>query len=235
MEKTPEIQLDDITIRRLLNLSATGLSEEIDLIHLPGAITDHEPSYFGLVLAGVNEKQFAHQYGPLTIVEEQYSCCDNCGEKISMPKQQYSKIAIESSKWESAKTIISYLCSLGHTCSGMERVLGLPQRTFSQWRSSHEPAAAGLALLRFIRTYPWLLDVAAEGFSASAAKRSLFSAAMQEIGESLSAEANCVSFEQSGAAVVEGNDGDSQAVFVSVFSGEKQQTLTDGNLQLIEL
>lgn len=62
-EETPEIILDDVTMQRLLNLPSSGLKEEIDLVHLPGTINDHEPPYFGLFLMGVNEKQFANQYG----------------------------------------------------------------------------------------------------------------------------------------------------------------------------
>jgi len=44
--RNPDIQLDDITIRRLLGLPATGPKEEIDLVHLSGRITDHEPPLF---------------------------------------------------------------------------------------------------------------------------------------------------------------------------------------------
>ena len=62
-EETPEIRLDDITARRLLKLPDSGPKEEIDLVHLPGAITDHEPPYHGLLLVGINEEQFANQYG----------------------------------------------------------------------------------------------------------------------------------------------------------------------------
>jgi hypothetical protein len=62
-EETPEIHLDDITIRRLINLPDTGLKEEIDLVHFPGAIKDHEPPYYGLFLLGIDERQFAYQYG----------------------------------------------------------------------------------------------------------------------------------------------------------------------------
>jgi hypothetical protein len=62
-EETPDVRLDDVTRRRLLNLPGTGPKEEIDLVHLPGAIKDHEPPYFGLILLGVDEKQFANQYG----------------------------------------------------------------------------------------------------------------------------------------------------------------------------
>jgi hypothetical protein len=62
-EETPDIHLDDVTIRRLLNLPATGLKEEIDLVHLSSPIRDHEPSYYGLLLLGINEQQIANQYG----------------------------------------------------------------------------------------------------------------------------------------------------------------------------
>jgi hypothetical protein len=62
-EEIPDVQLDDISKQRLLKLPATGLSEEIDLFHLPGRITDREPPYFPLVLAGINEQEFAHNYG----------------------------------------------------------------------------------------------------------------------------------------------------------------------------
>ncbi|GEM_PF-3617437 len=62
-EKTPDILLDDITARRLVDLPATGLSEEIDLVHLSGRISDHEPPYFPLMLVGINEEQFANNYG----------------------------------------------------------------------------------------------------------------------------------------------------------------------------
>lgn len=62
-EETPEIQLDINAIQRLLNLPDSGLKEEIDLVHLSGVIKDHEPPYYGLLLLGINEQQFAHQYG----------------------------------------------------------------------------------------------------------------------------------------------------------------------------
>jgi hypothetical protein len=62
-DETPEIHLDDFTIQRLLNLPASGLQEEIDLVHVPGAIKDHEPPYFGLVLLGIDARPFANQYG----------------------------------------------------------------------------------------------------------------------------------------------------------------------------
>lgn len=62
-EEVPEIQLDDMTTQRVLKLPDTGLKEQIDLVHLPAAIYDHEPAYFGLLLMGIDEKQIATEYG----------------------------------------------------------------------------------------------------------------------------------------------------------------------------
>lgn len=77
-EETPEIRLDDITLQRLLKLPDTGASEEIDLVHMPGAINDHEPPYHGLLLLGVNEKQFANQYGLFTPFTDYFKeSCDS--------------------------------------------------------------------------------------------------------------------------------------------------------------
>ncbi|MBN1981350.1 MAG: hypothetical protein JW795_07465 [Chitinivibrionales bacterium] len=62
-EEIPDIRLDDITMKHLLNLPSGGSSEEIDLIHLSGRILDREPPYYPLILAGVNEESFAQSYG----------------------------------------------------------------------------------------------------------------------------------------------------------------------------
>jgi hypothetical protein len=63
VEEPPDIELDDMTIQRLRTLPETGLSGEIDLVHLPAPIQDHEPHYFGQVLVGIDEQHFAIQYG----------------------------------------------------------------------------------------------------------------------------------------------------------------------------
>jgi hypothetical protein len=77
-EETPEIRLHDVTMQRLLNLPDTGLKEEIDLVHLPGPIKDHEPPYHGLILLGVNEKQSANQYGLFAPFTDYFQeSCDN--------------------------------------------------------------------------------------------------------------------------------------------------------------
>ena len=43
--------------------------------------------------------------------------------------------------------------------AGMERVLGLPQRTMMRWKAGTFSDSAA-ALLRILATYPWMIDVA---------------------------------------------------------------------------
>ncbi len=70
-EEAPAIHLDDFTAQRLRNLPDNGLKEEIDLVHLPGIITDHEPFYFGLLLVGINEQK-VNQYSLVKPFEDYF-------------------------------------------------------------------------------------------------------------------------------------------------------------------
>jgi len=98
-EEIPEISLDDITIQRLRNLPATGLKEEIDLVHFPGVIKDHEPHYFGLVLTGINEQQFATQYGLFAPFHDYYQ--ESCDKLIQNFLARGSKPSLVLLKKES--------------------------------------------------------------------------------------------------------------------------------------
>lgn len=92
VEETPEIALDDITAARLKKLPGTGPCEEIDIVHLSGTITDHEPPYYCLLLAGVNEKKLATRSTLLKPFTDYYqTACDElaqsfltCGKKPRM-------------------------------------------------------------------------------------------------------------------------------------------------------
>jgi hypothetical protein len=65
----------------------------------------------------------------------------------------------------------------------MERALGLPARTLARWKNEQttSPSAAGVALMRIIRTFPWILEVADVQFDKTKARKVLLQAAMDEI------------------------------------------------------
>jgi len=49
--------------------------------------------------------------------------------------------------------------------AGIERAIGLPQRTLTKWKNKiSSPTAAGIALLKYLRIFPWLVEVAEHNF-----------------------------------------------------------------------
>lgn len=80
-----------------------------------------------------------------------------------------------------AVSILEGFSSEGKNFASIERALGLPQRTLGKWKSrSSVPSAAGVALLKFINIYPWLLEVADSKFEKKAASNIFFRTALCE-------------------------------------------------------
>jgi hypothetical protein len=70
--------------------------------------------------------------------------------------------------------------------STIERILNLPQRTLTKWKNNiSQPSAAGVALLKFLRVFPWLLNVAENLYNYDASQKiflqSAFNMMMQKI------------------------------------------------------
>jgi hypothetical protein len=57
-------------------------------------------------------------------------------------------------------------------------ILGLPQRTLSRWTQGGAPPE-GVALLRLIERFPWLLEVAEAHFDAHVARHVLVRAVLR--------------------------------------------------------
>ena len=56
--------------------------------------------------------------------------------------------------------------------AGIERVLDLPQRTLTKWKNQKtKPSASALALFKYLRLFPWMLQVADSGFDTEAAQK----------------------------------------------------------------
>ena len=56
--------------------------------------------------------------------------------------------------------------------AGIERAVGLPQRTLTKWKNRNSsPTAAGIALLKYLRTFPWLIEVAEHKFDFNIAQK----------------------------------------------------------------
>ncbi len=84
---------------------------------------------------------------------------------------------IDELKAKAVVHILNDFVENGFSLSAMERALELPQRTLAKWKNTGKPSAAGVSLLKFIRCFPWLLDVAEHKFEFQSAQKIFVSTA----------------------------------------------------------
>lgn len=110
-------------------------------------------------------------FGPEVEKTETLIECTDCGSVLDAESDndQQFEIAYRESAMQSIATMISKLEDKGYSMAATERALELPWRTLSRWKSGKGISAVGLALLRTVATYPWILEVAEQKFAPMAA------------------------------------------------------------------
>jgi len=110
-------------------------------------------------------------YSNPVVYDEVLEKCLVCGESgdFSGANDDLIDKALEVAKKQSVIDMLDALTTTGIKMSYMERALELPARTAARWKGG-ELSAATLALLRIIRTFPWILEVADARFDQSVAK-----------------------------------------------------------------
>jgi hypothetical protein len=140
--------------------------------------------------------------------------CSDCGSEIDVTQDSDRIKALSISQKHSVETIINYLSEHDESSlANIERALSLPQRTLSRWKAGQDPSAAGLTLLRIIRTFPWITDVADEGFEENVARRILLEQAAHEFNTYVMKSYQC---DQVGVGMVQ-STGESSASKITVF------------------
>jgi transposase-like protein len=116
-----------------------------------------------------------------------YKCLD-CESEGDFFKENADAInfALDILKKKYVKSTLDYFIDNKISFSAIERILDLPQRTLTKWKNDvSQPTAAGIALLKFLRMFPWLLDVAEHSYDYDAAQkiflRSAFDILLQKI------------------------------------------------------
>lgn len=132
----------------------------------------------GLLEHHVEQETLKIPYAPLTEYPVEFQTCLVCGETTSVGtlNDERREAAMAAALRASVSHMLDGLAQQGHSMASMERILGLSPRTMARWKNG-EISAAATAMLRFIRTYPWLLEVAEAGFDPSLAKELLLAAA----------------------------------------------------------
>ncbi|MBU1568858.1 MAG: hypothetical protein KJ630_24940 [Proteobacteria bacterium] len=93
------------------------------------------------------------------LVENICNTCGMAGDFLDINDKAIEE-KYELLKEKSAISILNDFSKHGLNYASMERALDLPQRTLAKWKSTGKPSAAGLTLLRFLRLFPWLIEVA---------------------------------------------------------------------------
>lgn len=79
---------------------------------------------------------------------------------------------LDSLKKKAVENILDDFIENHYNLASIERALEIPQRTLSRWRKgTTKPSAAGNALLKMLRLFPWLLEVAEQKYDYSSAQR----------------------------------------------------------------
>lgn len=107
--------------------------------------------------------------------------CADCGEEYDVTSDKERSNAIALAEKTSLEGLIEFVTKKGYSLAHIERALDLPTRTISRWKSGQEPSSAGLTLLRFLRVFPWLINIAENNYDESFSKRTLISAAFDTI------------------------------------------------------
>ena len=131
-----------------------------------------------------HEIELSEPYGGSSTVKIKEKVCSHCG---FVEDDGSNDLVIQKElsvlKRTSMVNVLDELNAMGHTTASMERALGLPARTIGRWKNerSMSPSASAIALMRIIRTYPWVLAVADMQFDHEAARKILLQHAANEL------------------------------------------------------
>ncbi len=111
------------------------------------------------------------------------STCGTCGfsGEFSDHNDRLRKETASELQQTAMQNILSYFSDNHYSFAGIERSLGLAQRTLTKWKSGATvPTKTALALFRLLRLFPWLLDVADEGFDTVRARKKYLQHSLEE-------------------------------------------------------
>jgi len=113
-------------------------------------------------------------FGPNLTVQIATNTCQTCGEHgdFSGSNDQLVKAELTTAQKASVARMLDTVGAGGISMAYMERALRLPARTVARWKNG-ETSAAALALLRIVRTFPWVLHVADQAFDPAVAQQVL--------------------------------------------------------------
>lgn len=112
--------------------------------------------------------------------EISYKCnvCETEADFFNETEKYYLK-AEKEAQANLVQNILEELNKKGISMASFERVFELPVRTLTRWKNG-DFSSSVLALLRIVKTYPWIIEVAENRFESTSAKCVVIKVALQE-------------------------------------------------------
>lgn len=128
-----------------------------------------------------NKKYDQLTLGNKFVYDEIYYKCNSCSEEgdfLSETDQNYVS-AQKNAQLDMIKEILDGFNKLNISMAMLERTLELPARTLTRWKNG-DFSSSGLALLRVLATFPWIISVAEHKFNPTFASSAIIKIAVQE-------------------------------------------------------
>lgn len=110
------------------------------------------------------KRSYAAPFGPDVEYTNKIAACPDCGTNVDLSDPDIFPNAVAESESKSIGMILDYLVSRGFTHAAIERALELPDRAVSNWKCKEAVSSSSRALLRILRAFPWVIDVADKNF-----------------------------------------------------------------------
>jgi len=123
-------------------------------------------------------------FGGQDNIEIHENICSICGTRGDFYNQNDLLIdeTIKRLQQKSIENILNYFIDNKMSMSSIERALEIPQRTLTKWKNrTNAPSSTGVALMRFIKLFPWLLEVAENKYDYNEAQKIHINAAIQKL------------------------------------------------------
>lgn len=109
-------------------------------------------------------RSYAAPFGPDVEYTNKIAACPDCGTNVDLSDPDVFSNAVVESESKSIGMILDYIVSRGFTHAAIERALELPDRAVSNWKCKEAVSSSSMALLRILRAFPWVIDVADKNF-----------------------------------------------------------------------
>ncbi|MEO6098317.1 MAG: hypothetical protein ABIW76_22645 [Fibrobacteria bacterium] len=122
-------------------------------------------------------QHYTAPFGKPVPYQQSHTECDHCEMEFDVSDPEAFPNAIREAEILSVEEILKFFKEHAIPLGRVERALELPHRQISNWKSKEAWSKSGLALLRILRSYPWIIDVADKHFQEKIVQGKLLEAA----------------------------------------------------------